>query len=195
MIGEQPFARRHGDGIRVGLNESSGKDGACRLPRRGRRIDGALDGGVAHLRIEVRGALDERTNRRIGLRSELRHQLRILGRQPRQRDRQVDGAFQRLIVQHVRRRRGATPADRGRDAHRDVRDTARRGDTRIGKSRVARPLARDVDARLVGGAQLQHPIGERPRLLAREERSTAAPAGLPASDSESKGALMLSARC
>ena len=55
-------------------------------------LDGAAHRGRARLRIEVGGAVDERGDGRVGLRAELRHQLGILGRQPRQSRRQVHRA-------------------------------------------------------------------------------------------------------
>ncbi len=103
MIGKEAPARRDRGHVGVGLEIAGRENGARRLPCRRGRIDRALDGGIAHFGVEVGRAVHERTDRRIGLRPELRHQLRVLRRETRQRDRQVDGAFQRRIVEHVGR--------------------------------------------------------------------------------------------
>ena len=172
VIGEEAGAGRHRDDAGVGIQEPGAEDLPRGLAGGVGRVDRSAHGGGAGLRVEIGGAADEGRYGGVGLWPELGHQLGILGREAREPRGQVHGAPQGRVIEHVRRRRRTAPPHGRRDRHRGVFDVARRGDAGIGEARVAAAGADDRHPGGVGRTHLQHPRGQRLRLVAREQCRT-----------------------
>jgi hypothetical protein len=98
VVGEEPLARRNGECPRIGFEETGREDLAGRFSGGGGGRGRALNGPRPRLGVEGGRATDVRGHGGVRLRTELRQQLRILGRETGELGGLIDHAAQRSLV-------------------------------------------------------------------------------------------------